>query len=158
MSLAHPAEIRTVAGAWRLFPGSAMSLQPKADAELRLRRGEVWVTLGETDHGIPGASGDRFLRAGEALLVPAGAWLVMEALDAHGGDGPVFFDWTDLGANRAAPSRFRREVVTPSRDLVSALGLAAVALVRVLRGLLGYSEYLVAGRGRVLSPLESMRS
>jgi hypothetical protein len=31
-------------------------------------------------------------------------------------------------------------------------------LVRVLRGLLGYSEFLVAGRGRVLTPLESMRS
>lgn len=158
MSLAHHNETCTVAGAWRLFPGRAMSLKPKADAELRLRRGGVWVTLGETDHGIPGASGDRFLRKGEALRVPAGAWLVMEALDTHAGDGPVLFDWTDLRANCATPSRFCREVVTPSRDLVVALGQAAVALVRVLRGLLGYSEFLVAGRGQVLSPLESMRS
>jgi DNA transformation protein and related proteins len=39
-----------------------------------------------------------------------------------------------------------------------ALELAGVALARVLRGVVGYSEFLVAGRGRVLSPLESMRS
>ncbi len=158
MSLAHQVEPCTVAGAWRLLPGSALSLKPKADAVLRLRRGGVWVTLGETDQGMPDASGDRFLREGEALLVPAGARVVMESLQSQGTDGPVLFDWTDLAVNPAASSRFRREVVTPSRELVLALGQAAVALVRVLRGLLGYSEYLVAGRGRVLTPLESMRS
>lgn len=158
MSLAHQVEPCTVAGAWRLLPGSAMSLKPKADAVLRLRRGGVWVTLGETDHGMPDASGDRFLREGEALLVPAESRLVMESLQSQGTDGPVLFDWTDLAVSPAAASRFRREVVTPSRELVLALGQAAVALVRVLRGLLGYSEFLVAGRGRVLTPLESMRS
>jgi hypothetical protein len=158
MSVTHPVDICTIAGAWRLFPGRAMSLRPKADAELRLRRGGAWVTLGETDHGMPGASGDRFLREGETLPVPAGAWLVMEALDACEGDEPVLFDWTDRVADAPASSRFSREVVTPSRDLVLALGQAALALSRVLRGLLGYGEFLVAGRGRVLTPLESMRS
>ncbi|MDI3509847.1 MAG: hypothetical protein PWQ61_612 [Betaproteobacteria bacterium] len=92
MSLAHQVEPCTVAGAWRLLPGSAMSLKPKADAVLRLSRGGVWVTLGETDHGMPDASGDRFLREGEALLVPAGARLVMESLQSQGTDGPVLFD------------------------------------------------------------------
>jgi len=158
MSFAHQVDTCTVAGAWRLFPGRAMSLKPGADAELRLRRGGVWVTLGETDHGIPGASGDRFLREGETLHVPAGAWLVMETLDAREGDEPVLFDWTDRVADLPASSRFSREVVTPSRDLALALGQAALALARVLRGLLGYTEFLVAGRGRVLTPLESMRS
>ncbi len=154
MSFAYRVETCSVAGAWRLFPGRAMSLKPKAAAELRLRRGGAWVTLGETDRGIPGASGDRFLREGEMLLVPAGAWLVMEPIDVRDGDEPVLFDWTDRVVDPPASSRFSREVVTPGRDLVLALGQAGLALVRVFRGLLGYGEYLVAGRGRVLSHLE----
>lgn len=158
MSVTHPVDTCSMAGAWRLYPGRAMSLKPKADAELRLRRGGAWVTLGETDHGIPGASGDRFLQDGDTLVVPAGACLVMEALDAREGADPVLFDWTDRAVEAPAMGRFSREVVTPSRDLVLALGQAALALSRVLRGLLGYSEFLVAGRGRVLTPMESMRS
>jgi hypothetical protein len=69
----------------------------------------------------------------------------------------VHFDWSDASVS-AAPSRFAREVVSPTRELGAALGQAGWALSRVLRGLLGYSEFLVAGRGRVLSPLESLRS
>ena len=59
---------------------------------------------------------------------------------------------------RRAQDRFDREVLSPARELGAALGQAATAVARVMRGLLGYSEFLVAGRGRVLSPLESLRS
>ncbi|MDP3924301.1 MAG: hypothetical protein Q8Q84_13170, partial [Hydrogenophaga sp.] len=83
--------------------------------------------------------------------------LVLEPLAARGDTAPVHFDWSDACA-QAAPTRFDREVLQPTRELGAALGQAAMAMARVLRGLLGYREFLVAGRGRVLTPLESLRS
>ena len=159
MSHAAVASVSRVspAGAWRLHPGHAMSLHPRAASLLRIHRGWVWVTLGAPGAPSPQDSGDRFLQAGESLVVPAGARLVMEPLAPHGATEPVSFDWTGAPAPVAA-GRFGRDVVVPMRELAGALGLAGVALARVLRGVLGYSEFLVAGRGRVLSPLESMRS
>lgn len=142
-------------GAWRLHPGHAMSLHPRQTSVLRIHRGPVWVTLGERGALSPQASGDRFLMDGESMVVPAGARLVMEPLSARAEDGPVCFDWT--GAAQLQDSRFGREVRAPLREAVAAFGQAAWALLRVARGLLGYSEFLVAGRGRVLSPLECMR-
>lgn len=142
-------------GAWRLHPGHAMSLRPKESSVLRIHRGPVWVTLGEPGGLSPQASGDRFLMDGESMVVPAGVRLVMEPLSRRESDGPVHFDWS--GAALVQDSRFGREVRTPLREAVTAFGQAAWALLRVVRGLLGYSEFLVAGRGRVLSPLECMR-
>lgn len=146
------------AGAWRLHPGHAMGLRPKETALLRIHRGRVWVTLGTPGAPSPQDSGDRFLQAGESLVVPAWARLVMEPLPPLGASDPVCFDWLEAGAPVMAADRFGREVLAPTRELAGALGQAGLALARVLRGLLGYSEFLVAGRGRVLSPLESMRS
>lgn len=146
----HPA-----IGSWRLYPGHAMSLQPRQAAVLRVFCGRVWVTLGHAGGATPETAGDRFLGPGEVLAVPAGARLVMEPLVVPGDVQPVHFDWSDAVG---APSRFEREVASPARDLGAALGTAGGALGRVLRGLLCYSEWLVAGRGRVLSPLESLRS
>jgi hypothetical protein len=134
-----------------------MSLRPKKTAVLRIFCGQVWVTLGGPYQGAPNDLGDRFLGPGDVLAVPAGARMVMEPIAAPGDSGPVHFDWSDAAVS-AAPSRFAREVVSPTRELGAALGQAGWALSRVLRGLLGYSEFLVAGRGRVLSPLESLRS
>jgi Protein of unknown function (DUF2917) len=145
------------AGAWRLYPGHAMGLCPKETSVLRVHRGRVWVTLGAPGAPSPQDSGDRFLQAGESLVVPVGARLVMEPLVPSGATDPVCFDWSGAMAPVAA-DRFGREVLAPMRELAGALGQAGIALARVLRGVLGYSEFLVAGRGRVLSPLESMRS
>lgn len=143
------------AGAWRLHPGQAMSLHPQETSVLRIHRGPVWVTLGVPGELAPEDSGDRFLMNGESMVVPAGARLVMEPLSPRESDGPVCFDWS--GAALAQDSRFGREVRAPLREAIAAFGQAAWALLRVARGLLGYSEFLVAGRGRVLSPLECMR-
>jgi hypothetical protein len=132
-----------------------MSLFPQEPSVLRIHRGPVWVTLGEPGALSPQASGDRFLKDGESMVVPAGARLVMEPLSAREADGPVCFDWT--GAAQAQDSRFGREVRVPLREAATAFGQAGWALLRVARGLLGYSEFLVAGRGRVLSPLEGLR-
>jgi Protein of unknown function (DUF2917) len=159
MSHAVVASVSRVApaGAWRLHPGHAMSLHPSEASLLRIHRGRVWVTLGVSGAPSPQDSGDRFLQAGESLVVPPGARLVMEPLVPQGVTEPVSFDWMGAPAPVAA-GRFGRDVLAPMHELAGALGLAGAALARVLRGVLGYSEFLVAGRGRVLSPLESMRS
>lgn len=159
--MSHPAAAFSTrcnpVGTWRLHPGQAMSLSPKKTVVLRVFCGRVWVTQGQPAGATPDSAGDRFLGPGDVLAVPAGARLVMEPFSERGDPDPVHFDWSDAAAP-AASGRFAREVVAPARELGAALGRATWALSRVLRGLLGYSEFLVAGRGRVLSPLESLRS
>ena len=132
----------------------AISLFPVDDSELCILNGRAWVTLNLPQ--VAGGLGDIVLQTGETLRVPAGAHLVMEPW--IGGEA-LRFDWCVEPAAQAAfhrePQRFSREVAQPSRELAQALGQVAVAFTRLVRGLLGYSEYLVAGRGRVLSRFES---
>lgn len=148
---------------WHLATRRTVSLKPQTHSVLRIAQGRVWVTSGGRQ-GLAGQadSGDMVLHAGDELAVPAGAHLVMESWPVQPGDS-VRFDWSTCAAEQAtAAPRFQREVTRPARDLghellaaVSALGRAAWAFGRVLRGLAGSGECLVAGRGRVLSPLEA---
>ena len=140
---------------WRLDTRRAMSLRPQVPSRLHITQGRAWVTLGQAHEGAGNESGDLVLNAGESLAVPAGARLVMEPWQP--GAGPVRFDWcAEPEARSPEPAgRFGREVVTPTRELGVALGQAGLAFTRLLRGLFGYSEFLVAGRGRVLTPFES---
>ena len=140
---------------WRLDARRAMSLRPQVPSRLHITQGRAWVTLGQAHEGAGNESGDLVLTAGESLVVPAGARLVMEPWQPSA--GPVRFDWCAEPEVRAREqaSRFGREVVTPSRELGVALGQAGLAFARLVRGLFGYSEFLVAGRGRVLTPFES---
>lgn len=137
---------------WVVAAHQALSLRPAGASELRVIGGDAWVTLTRThpDDGVA----DHVLRAGDSLSVPAGAHLVMEPWTSG---QALRFDWTEWpGAQpQARPQRFARDVVAPSRELVQALGQAAWALGRLLRGVAGYGEFLVAGRGRVLSRFES---
>ena len=146
---------RMPARGWRLDTRRAMSLRPQVPSRLHITQGRAWVTLGQAHEGAGNESGDLVLNAGESLAVPAGARLVMEPWQP--GAGPVRFDWcADPGTRSAEQAdRFGREVATPSRELAEALKHAGVAFVRLVRGLLGFSEFLVAGRGRVLTPFES---
>lgn len=128
----------------------AISLYPVDDSELCIRSGRAWVTLNLPQ--VQGGLGDIVLQAGETLRVPAGAHLVMEPWMS--GDA-LRFDWCLSPQKVESSRRFSREVVVPSRDLALALGQVVLALGRLLRGLLGYGEFLVAGRGRVLSRFES---
>ncbi len=141
---------------WRLDERRAMTLRPQVPSRLQITQGRVWVTLGLPHLGHGNESGDLVLEAGQCLTVPAGARLVMEPWQPAQA-GPVRFEWWIEPETSAAaqPSRFGREVATPSRELAAALGQAGWAFMRLLRGLFGYSEYLVAGRGRVLTPFES---
>lgn len=141
---------------WRLDVRRAMTLRPHVPSRLHITQGRAWVTLGLPHQGAGNESGDLMLTAGESLSVPAGARLVMEPWQPASA-GPVRFDWCaePQAVAVAQPDRFGREVVTPSRELAVALGQAGAALLRLVRGLFGYSEFLVAGRGRVLTPYES---
>ncbi|MCV0440960.1 MAG: DUF2917 domain-containing protein [Hydrogenophaga sp.] len=143
---------------WRLDARRAMTLRPHVPSRLQITQGSAWVTLGLPHQGAGNESGDHVLEAGESLEVPAGARLVMEPWPLAGaGAAPVRFDWRAESEVQPAerPGRFGREVVVPSRELAEALGQAGWAFLRLLRGVFGYSEYLVAGRGRVLTPFES---
>jgi len=147
------------AGAWCLTQGRALGLLAGQPAELRILRGHVWVTLGEaiqrTELAGARVAGDVFLHAGDVLKVPRGARLVMESLDTAS-EPAALFDWVEdpSRALRDRPGRFKREVLAPGRDLALALRQAAFAFARLVRGFLGYGEFLVAGRGRVLSRFE----
>ena len=143
------------AGFWRLGAGQALGLHAPFAAELRIVRGKVWVTLGDaTKAGVPSGArvaGDVFLQAGEVLKVPPGARLVFEPL----GDASVLFDWAeDFEHAVAVRDRFGREVLAPARDLWRALRQVLLASARLVQGVLGYGEFVVAGRGRLLAPLE----
>lgn len=149
--IACPAAMR----GWRLDARRAMTLRPQVPSRLHITQGRAWVTLGVPHHGAGNESGDVMLVAGESLVVPAGARLVMEPWQPASA-GPVRFDWCAEPPQAVdQPDRFGREVVAPSRELAVALGQAGWAFARLMRGLFGYSEYLVAGRGRVLTPYES---
>jgi Protein of unknown function (DUF2917) len=143
------------ASGWQLEARRAMSLRPLVPSRLHITQGRAWITLGQSHEGAGNVSGDLVLTAGESLVVAAGARLVMEPWQSSG--GPVRFDWfAEPEAQTLAPvDRFGREVATPSRELAAALKQASVAFGRLMRGLFGYSEFLVAGRGRVLTPFES---
>lgn len=138
---------------WRLDARRAMTLRPSVPSRLQITQGRAWVTLGLPHEGAGNESGDHMLAAGESLVVPAGVRLVMEPWQPAS-DGPVSFDWTAepsaLGV--VQPDRFHHEVAAPSRELAVALGQAGTAFVRLVRGMFGYAEYLLAGRGRVLTP------
>jgi hypothetical protein len=137
---------------WKLAPRRALSLHPRQAGVLLVAQGQAWATLQEP-HPVRGKeSGDHCLRAGQQLRVSAGQHLVIESLDG----GPVYFDWTpSLSPRRLPRSRWNEAVVQPLRDLRQALWLAAGALVRLLIGLAGYGEFLVAGRGRVMTGHEA---
>ncbi|MGC4395008.1 DUF2917 domain-containing protein [Hydrogenophaga sp. T2] len=128
----------------------ALSLYPADDSCLSVLSGRAWVTL-NLPH-VPEGLGDHVLQAGDTLHVPAGAHLVMEPWAS--GEA-VRFDWCVLPVAVPAPGRFQREVGAPTRELAQALGQVVLAFGRLARGVLGYGEFLVAGRGRVLSRFES---
>lgn len=145
----------TLAGYWELAPGRALSLQPRAAGVLRIAHGQVWATVGGPQQGHGNESGDHFLQSGQQLGVRAGQHLVVEPWSKVS-QTPAYFDWTPLPtAVTASASRWHLAVIQPLHDLGLALRMAGSALGRLITGLAGYGEYLVAGRGRVMPKLEA---
>ena len=146
-----PGPIRAFSGCWKIGAGGPLSLRPTRASVLRIARGQAWVTLGSAPRGHGNESGDHFLNAGQELRVLPGRHLVLESVDAN----PLYFDWMPVPATPWVQSaRWEQAVVQPLRDFGWALSLATSALLRLLRGLFGYGEFLVAGRGRILSDYE----
>lgn len=139
-------------GYWKLGAGRAMTLRPREWGTLCVAEGRVWLTVDGAARERLGLWGDHVLAAGDTLRLPPGAQVVMEAWDRRDGP-PVRFDW--VPCRQPVLTRWQREVRQPLGDLGRALGAASVAFVRLLGGLLAYGEFLVAGRGRVLSRFES---
>ena len=151
------------AGSWKLDGGHAVTLQDPRAAVLRITHSRVWATL-DGPHAGPGNNrGDLVLTAGERLALRAGQRVVIEPWSAMARES-VCFSWDPapvaatlpvaLQQRGVAGSRLQAAVVCPLRDLGLALKMAAQALGRLVWGIAGLSEFLVAGRGRVQTCME----
>ena len=83
----------SLAGAWKLVGGRAITLQPREPGLLRIAHGSVWATCDGPHTGALNDQGDQFLRAGEKLQLRRGQRVVVEACDKH---LPAYFSWDPL--------------------------------------------------------------
>ena len=155
------------AGSWKLRCGHAVTLRDANAAVLRINHGSVWATVDGPHAGPANNRGDLVLTAGDRLTLQAGQRVVIEpwnsgAASAH---EAVYFSWDPaleaavlpLSAQQRAPASSRMQVALlyPLRDFGQALKMAMQALSRLIWGVAGLSEFLVAGRGRVQPCLDS---
>jgi hypothetical protein len=124
-------------GTWKLEQGRAVTLRPREDGVLKIAHGRIWLTFDGPHAGPLNDLGDRLLGAGEQVLVPAGARIVMESCDRH---APVYFTWDFCLQPQAVPAA-TQAVAQSWDDLVGAIGLGvraggrlAGALVRLAAG------------------------
>ncbi len=124
-------------GNWLLETGRAITVMSRSGGQLQVARGQVWATLGSAQakswRNAPlepcAMLHDYFLSAGDTLLVPSGAKVVMESM-GHAQSLPVAFAWGHA-VQPARPSRV--EVVQAANELRQAL----VQLLRAARRLVG---------------------
>jgi Protein of unknown function (DUF2917) len=152
------------AGSWQLAAGHAVTLHDDRAAVLRITHGSVWATVDGPHAGPANNQGDVFLSAGERLTLQAGQRVVIEPCsDSNSANEAVYFSWDPALATVDVPpqpyavagSRMQVAVVRPLRDFALALKMAAQALGRLVWGIAGLSEFLIAGRGRVQPCMES---
>lgn len=84
-----------------LAAGRAATLQARRRSCLVVLQGRAWATLSNPAGGS--AALDHVLNAGDALQMPAGALLVMEAWPGEHTDRPLRFRWCELPVEKAAP-------------------------------------------------------
>ena len=119
-------------GSWKLQPTRALTLGSESGGLLVVECGEVWATLDGPHQGPANDWGDRVLHRGDQLQLMPGQHVVLEVFGAAANEA-AYLCW--------APASDR------SASVVSMLGDWMVALGGAL-------QWLVPGRGRVLSPLE----
>ncbi len=149
------------AGSWSLSSGRAVTLQDAHAAVLRITHGRVWATVDGPHAGPANNQGDIFLKAGERLTLQPGQRVVIEPWSASANEA-VYFAWDaapavpllTLQRQARSGSRMQAAVLCPLRDFGLALKMAAQALGRLVWGIAGLSEFLVAGRGRVQPCME----
>ena len=136
-----------LAGAWKLVPEHAVTLNPGQAGVLRVTQGRAWVTLDGPHQGPANDWGDIVLQCGQQITLLPGQHVVLEPY----GDAvnqSAYFSWepaSDVPA--AAPA----EVSGMGNLLLRPFLL----LARLVSGAVSAAGWLVAGRGRVLSSLES---
>lgn len=79
-------------GCWKLAPGQAITLRPRAAGVLKIAQGQVWATFDGPHTGHGNESGDHFLKAGQSVGVRGGQRLVFEPC-AQPDETPVYFEW-----------------------------------------------------------------
>ena len=154
---AHNAASAQVMGAagtapWQIAKGCAMTLRPRVAGTLQVRGGRAWATLDVHKHSALHEAGDHFIEPASGLVVQAGQRVVLEAWPALGQESMELL-WVP-NANASVSSRWSRAVLQPLREVGQGLALTGYAMLRLGAGLFGYTEFLAAGRGRVLSKLE----
>ena len=128
-----------LAGAWKLAPGRAMTLQPRLRGRLTIAQGSVWATSDGPHAGPLNDQGDRVIGAGGRIELIAGERLVIEALGAR---QPAYFSWDPLP--QATPSAIRLvELAQPTRDLRLAVVLGLGAAGRLVAALAAIGWRLV---------------
>jgi Protein of unknown function (DUF2917) len=158
LKLHASATAAALGGCWKLAGGQAMTLQPRHAGVLRINVGQVWATLDGPHSGPANGWGDMFLKEGQLLNLQSGQRVVIEPR-GDAANRPAFLEWEPTtarpGHDLEKTSRWQLAVVMPASELVAALVLAMGAASRLITGLLGYTEFIVAARGRVLRGLES---
>ena len=124
----------SLAGAWKLVGGRAITLQPREPGLLRIAHGSVWATCDGPHTGALNDQGDQFLHAGEKLQLRRGQRVVVEACDKH---LPAYFSWDPLPRPATRPVR-AVDLVQPAEDLRLAVVLGASAAGRLLAALAGF--------------------
>ena len=133
----------SLAGAWKLAGGRAMTLQPREPGVLRVARGSLWATSQGPHPGPLNDQGDRFLQAGEQLQLRRGQRVVIEAWNRL---GPAYFSWDPLPQPEARHVR-ASDLVQPVEDLRLAVVMGARAAGRLLAALGGLA-WTTLGRER----------
>ncbi len=155
----HQSPIGTPAsGCWSLAPEHALTLHPNEAGVLRVAQGRVWATLAGPHHGPANDWGDVVLGGGEQLALVPGQQVVVEPY-GNAVNEPAYFCWEPRVARASAPpqpsSLWRDVLARPSLDVGPVPVFPVAAIARLLDRVAAALTLFVAGRGRVLSPLES---
>lgn len=145
-------------GYWKLPPERAITLNPGQAGVLRVAHGQVWATLDGPHHGPANDWGDLVLHSGEQLALMPGQHVVVEPF----GDAcnePAYFSW-EPAAGPVSPvptdeSGWRDVLARAGMPMDDEITFTVRAVGRMASRLRAWLGYFVAGRGRVLSPLES---
>ncbi len=111
-----------------LAAGQAATLQARHSSCLVVLQGRAWATLSNPAGGS--AALDHVLNVGDALQMPAGALLVMEAWPGEHTDRPLRFRWNEVPVEKAVPLWLHRKgsLLLPRHPATAALvGCAALS-------------------------------
>ena len=145
-------------GCWKLAPGRAVTLKPTEAGVLRIAQGQVWATLNGPHHGPANDWGDVVLHSGQQLQLMPGQHVVVEPF----GDAvhePAYFSWEpSTSPVLSVPVDEWGWAEAPVAQL-HPVGYRIAAVVNACRNLVyrlaGCLPHFVAGKGRVLSQIES---